>query len=273
MGNGMRDSLEYITSEKNHLIKLLIKLRDKRARDREGLYIIEGYRELLRALEGNIAIESLFICPDFFLKDNEHKLIDSYANQGARIIRLSPEAFQRASYRDRPDGLLAIAKQKHLSLDNVIIGVNPLIAIVEKIEKPGNLGTILRACDASGVDLVIVCDPVTDIYNPNVVRASIGTLFTQTIVQASTKDVITWLEKHRIDIVATSPSANTCYTDINYLGPIAIAMGCEQYGLSDYWLETAHTSVFIPMHGHADSLNVAIATSLMLYEVVRQRGL
>ena len=180
------------------------------------------------------------------------------------------------SYRDRPDGLLAIAKQMPLSLDRFLLRSNqkgpPFFVVAQGIEKPGNLGSILRSCDAAGVDALFVCDPCTDVYNPNVVRSSVGTLFTVPIVQTKSKKAIDWFKENKIPIFATTPSATLCYTKTDLTGPVAIAMGTEQLGLSSEWMAIATTHVNIPMYGVADSLNVAAATTLLLYEVLRQRS-
>jgi len=171
--------------------------------------------------------------------------------------------------------LIAVAKQQHLNLSDLekIIQKksNPFLVIAEAIEKPGNLGTILRSSDAVHLDALIVCDKCTDIHNPNVVRASVGTLFTVPVIDAKGKDTLDWLRKHGIKILAATPSAEEEYTDVDLTGPIAIAVGTEQLGLSDLWMNEADLKVRIPMLGVADSLNVAMATTLLLYEALRQR--
>ena len=262
---------EPITSLKNPLIKQVVKLRDKRWRDRLERFPIEGYREVRRALQSSVKIETLLICAAYFLGENEDALIELAEQGGAEIQEVGKDAFLKISYRDRPDGLLAIARPMSAGLADIKLGQQPLVVVIEAIEKPGNLGTILRSADAVGVDGVIVCDPVTDIYNPNVVRASIGTLFTRPVVQAGIEDVIRWLRENKFSIVATSPDAATNYTDATLPEQIAIVMGSEQYGLSEQWLQEADTRISIPMLGLADSLNVAMATTLVLYEVLRQR--
>lgn len=179
------------------------------------------------------------------------------------------------SYRDRPDGLIGVAKQerKGLSALEPLLkkGASPLFVVAEAIEKPGNLGTILRSSDAAGVSALIVANRCTDIFNPNVVRASCGTLFTVPVVEATTSEVIAWLKKHNIQILAAMPQATAVYTDVDMKQPVAIALGTEQLGLSDALKNEADIQVRIPMLGAADSLNVAMATTLILYEAVRQR--
>lgn len=264
---------DLLTSSQNPRVKEALKLNNRRERDRSGLFLIEGFRELKRAIDGGVTIESLFICPELFLGSNEQALIDQ---SRVRPWRCSVSVFEKLSYRDRPDGLVAVAVQMKSSLEmlskKIVAKKTPLIVVAEAIEKPGNLGTILRSADAAGADGVIVCDRCTDIYNPNVVRASVGTLFTLPVIEASTDEVFSWLKEHQIRIAAATPSAQDVFTEIDLSGPIAIAVGTEQLGLSDRWMRAADAQVRIPMHGVADSLNVATATTLLLYEVVRQRG-
>lgn len=262
-----------ITSTQNPRVKKVRKLRNRRERDRSGLFLVEGYRELLRATEAERTILELFICPELFLGVNEQQLIDHIADNGATIVSCQEKIFRQISYRDRPDGLLGIAQQHHRQLEELEDkqGSPPFLVIAEAIEKPGNLGTILRSSDAVGVDGVIICDRCTDIHNPNVVRASVGTLFTVPVVEADSDETISWLQERGIAIVAATPSATCEYTDTDLSGPIAIAVGTEQLGLSQRWMEGADIQVRIPMCGVADSLNVATATTLLLYEVLRQR--
>lgn len=255
-----------ITSSQNPKIKQAKKLWKRRERDRTGRFLIEGYRELSRA--GTVEIEILFVCPELFLGSNEHNLIERI---DAPVYPCSSSVFRSLSYRDRPDGLLAIAKQAHYGLDFLKPKAAPFYVVAEAIEKPGNLGTILRSSDATGVDGVIVCDRCTDIHNPNVVRASVGTLFTQPVVEAEGKEALKWLREQGISILAATPSAASEYTEVDLTKGVAIVVGTEQYGLSRLWMEQADLQVKLPMLGVADSLNVAMATTLLLYEVLRQR--
>ena len=264
-----------ISSLQNPQIKASVKLQDRKGREESGLFLIEGYRELNRAVTGGITILRLFICPDLFLGENESTLIQNIEESGGAIFECSQAVFEKISYRDRPDGLLGIGVQMKQSLGalKATIGTNPLLVVAEAIEKPGNLGSILRSSDGVGADGVIVCDRCTDIYNPNVVRASVGTLFTLPVVEAEGSETFSWLQEHRIKIVATSPDAKLDYTEADLRGPVAIVVGTEQLGLSEKWLKASDIQVSIPMKGVADSLNVATATTLLLYEVLRQRKL
>jgi TrmH family RNA methyltransferase len=285
--------VERITSLQNPRIKQLVKLRDRRPRDEAGVFLVEGYRQIRRALEKKVPLSELYYSPDWFLGENEPALIENAAATGAQLFELSKDAFAKVAYRERPDGLLAVAPQWKRTLADInfasVVAANlgssnspespiptapkpPFLLIVEAIEKPGNLGTILRSADAAGVDAVIVCDPVTDVFNPNVVRSSTGVLFSVPVVIAESESVRTWLREKRIRAVATTPSAAELYTNIDLRGPLAIVMGNEQYGLSDFWLKESDAQVRIPMAGQADSLNVAMATIITLFEAVRQRS-
>lgn len=265
-----------ITSLTNPKVKQAVKLRERRARDKTELFLIEGYRELLRAVDGGATINVLFTCEERFLGTNEDLLIQRCKEKGALVLPCSISVFDKISYRDRPDGLLAIAPQRHRSLedlDEILKGNDkPFLIVAESIEKPGNLGTILRSADGTGADGVIVCDRCTDVHNPNVVRASVGTLFTIPVVETSSQQALRWLKERGVKSLAATPSADKCYTDVDLNCGVAIVVGTEQYGLSKLWMEQADYQVRIPMKGVADSLNVAMATTLLLYEVLRQRS-
>ena len=259
-----------LTSAQNPKIKQLVRLKERRERDATGLFLIEGYREIQRAALGGIEFDTLFVCQELFLGSNEPRLIEDVATT---TFELPAHLFEKISYRDRPDGLIGIARQMKKKLSDLPLKKSPLYIVAEAIEKPGNLGTILRSADGVGADGVIVCDRCTDIYNPNVVRASVGTLFTLPVVEAEGSETLQWLKGRGIQIVAATPSAELEYTAANLLGPIAIAVGTEQLGLSERWMKAADICVKIPMCGVADSLNVAMATTLLIYEALRQRHL
>ena len=261
-----------ITSVSNPQIKDLVRLRDRRHRDRSGTFIVEGYRAISRASDAGVAFERLYVCPELFLGPNEDALIARVAETGAPVIEVSAEPFRKAAYRDRPEGLLAVARQFDTSIDALDLPAEPMLLVVEAIEKPGNLGTMLRTADAAGCDAVIVCDPTTDPFNPNVVRASTGMLFVVPLAVASTDATIEWLRRHGITTFATTPDTETLHTDADLSGGVAIVVGTEQYGLSDTWLEQADHRIRIPMAGAADSLNAAMAAGVTLFEAVRQRS-
>jgi len=253
-------------------VKQLVKLRDRRPRDEARVFLVEGYREIRRALEKDVQLQELYYCPDWFLGENEPALIAQAETAGAKLFELTKDAFAKVAYRERPDGLLAVAPQWKRALADLVLGPSPFLLVVEAIEKPGNLGTILRSADAAGCDAVIVCDPVTDLFNPNVVRASTGVLFSVPLVVEESSRVLEWLRAQKIRTVATTPAANDLYTEVDLQGPLAVIMGSEQYGLSEFWLKNSDQPVRIPMAGQADSLNVAMATIITLFEAVRQRS-
>lgn len=260
-----------LTSLQNPRIKEVISLRDRKERELKQQFIIEGYRELLRAVDAGWKMESLFVCPELFLGSNENALIDRIFKSGTQIFTCDEKVFKKISYRDRPDGLIAVAPQIHRNLDELILRPNPLLIVAEAIEKPGNLGTILRSSDAAALDALILADRCTDIYNPNVVRASVGTLFHVPVIETEGEKAVAYLKKNNISILAATPSATKEFTEVDMRGGIAIAVGTEQLGLSPLWMDNADIQVKIPMHGVSDSLNVAMATTLLLYEAIRQR--
>lgn len=264
--------MKNITSLQNPEIKEALKLWKHSERDDSKLFLIEGYRETRRALDSKVLFSKLFICKDFFLGSNEPELIEDAQKAGAELIFCDKNVFAKLSYRDRPDGILAIAHQMKKRDLKELLGIkNPFFLVAESIEKPGNLGTIMRSCDASGVNGLIICDKCTDIYNPNVVRASVGTLFSLPIFEGGKNEVFSLLKENGIKIISTTPSASGIYTKTDLSGPVAIVVGTEQLGLSPIWMEGADIKIKIPMLGIADSLNVATATTLVLYEVLRQR--
>ncbi|HSJ27076.1 MAG TPA: RNA methyltransferase, partial [Acidimicrobiia bacterium] len=244
-----------ITSLTNDRVKDLVRLRERRHRDRTGRFLIEGYRELLRAVDAGVGFETLYICRQLFLGSNEDSLIERIAAMDAEIVEMAPPPFRKVSYRDRPEGLLAVAIQFGTSLADLTLSHQPLLLVAESIEKPGNLGTMLRTADAAGADAVIVADPTTDPFNPNVVRSSTGTLFTVPIAVGSTPDLLAWLRRHSIAVAATTPDTDVLLWDADLTGPLAVVIGAEQYGLSSQWLERADLRIRIPMGGTADSLN------------------
>ena len=263
---------EPITSIHNPRVKALAKLRKRSERDEQGVFMTEGYRPITRALAAGFHFDEIYYSPEWFLGSNEQKVLDDAAKAGAQLTRLGKEAFAKIAYRERPEGLIGIGKQWHTSLDDLKLSKTPFLIVVEAIEKPGNLGTILRSADATGAEAVIVCDAVTDLFNPNVVRASTGVMFTTPTVITDSASAIEFLRTHKIRSLAATPAAKELYTDVDLKQPVAIVMGSEQFGLTDTWLKNCDLPVRLPMAGIADSLNVSAATVAIAYEVVRQRN-
>ena len=263
---------EEITSVQNPKVKQVVRWRDRPDRDDSQVVLAEGYRALVRALAGGYRMDEVFVCPEFFPgQEHEAALLEQLRAQGAKLIRVAPAAFTKMAYRDRPEGLLGVGPQRHRTLADLQLSPCPFLLVAEQIEKPGNLGTMMRSSDAVKVDGLVLCDSKTDIYNPNVVRASTGNLFTLPVAEATTAETVPWLKAKGIRILATSPHVETLYTQVDLAEPVAVVVGAEQYGLTKPWLEQADLVVRLPMLGEADSLNVATATAVMLYEVLRQR--
>lgn len=261
-----------LSSPANPRIRAVARLRQRSHRDEADRMLIEGYREIRRAIDNRHFPRELYVCRELFLGANEEQIVADCRAAGTEIIDCSPRAFEKIAYRDRPEGLLAVAPQLHLTLDDIPPADRPLIVVAEAIEKPGNLGTILRSADAAGVHAVIVCDRCTDINNPNVVRASIGTLFSVPVIETTSPAALQWLASRNIRTLAASPHADRLYTEVDMTTGTAIVVGAEQYGLSESWMQNSGVQVRIPMLGQADSLNVASATTILLYEAVRQRN-
>jgi len=262
-----------IASPANPRIKSVSRLRERRHRDDAGLMIVEGRREIRLAIAGGHAPVELFYCTERFRGGESAQVVEACRAAGAGLVACDAAAFDKVAYRENPDGLLAVAPLIRRRLADLRVPDPGLLVIVEAIEKPGNLGTILRTADAAGAHGVVVCDRCTDLGNPNVIRASLGTLFTVPVAEATTDEAIGWLRSRGIRILAATPHATTLYTDADMTGPTAIALGAEQNGLSEIWMQAADARVRIPMLGRADSLNVSASATILLYEAVRQRGL
>lgn len=261
-----------LTSLSNPRVKAAVKLRQRSHRDDAGLMLIEGYREIHRALEHDYRPTQLFYCEDLWLKhENEPALVARCRDLGADLFPCSKPVFEKLAYRERPDGLLAVGPQIVKRLADLTLPDDALLLVCEAIEKPGNLGTMLRSADASGAAAVIVCDPCTDIHNPNVVRASTGTLFTLPVAQTTADEFLPWLRANGFAILAATPHAEKLHFQQPLTGRVALCLGSEQYGLTDAFMRDAALRVRIPMLGVADSLNVSAAATILLAEAVRQR--
>lgn len=259
-----------ITSPANPRVKQLVALRRRRARDEAGVTLVEGRAEIELVLAAGVRLRSLYYCPELS-NPQEQDLREPARDRGADVVRLSRPVFEKASYREGPDGWLAVVPAVDTTLDHLNPGPRPLILACAGLEKPGNLGAILRTADAAGVAAVIAADPVTDWGNPNVIRASKGTLFSVPVASAPSAEVLAWIAGRGLQIVAATPMASRLVTDVDLTRPTAIAVGAEQAGLPGDWLERADVTVRIPMFGRADSLNVATSAAILTYEAVRQR--
>ncbi len=262
-----------ITSLTNPRIKELVGLRRRRQRETADAILIEGYEELALALTAGVRPKALFYCPDLVREPYELEIVDRIAGLGAEMFELSRPVFEKAAYRESPDGWLAVVAPPSTDLANLQVGDAPLILVCEGVEKPGNLGAMLRTADAAAVSAVIAAGPITDWGNPNLIRASKGTAFSVPLASGTTSEVLDWLRANGIPIVSTTPSTDTFLTEVDLTGPVAIAVGSEKYGLSAEWLARSQFKVKIPMFGRADSLNVATSAAIAVYEGVRQRML
>jgi TrmH family RNA methyltransferase len=262
----------HITSPQNPRIKAALRLRHRHHRDEAGLTLLEGFRALSRALACGMPVQEVLFCPALFLGGNEAALLATAQARGAALTEVADPVLRRLAYRDRPEGLIAVARMRAHPLAALPVAADGLYLVAEAIEKPGNLGSLLRSADAAGVAGLIVCDPRTDLYNPNVVTASTGALFSVPIAVATPDETRQWLSSGGILSVAATPHADLIHTEADLSGGVAIVVGAEQHGLSAPWLDGADIRVRIPMLGLADSLNVATAATILLYEAARQRG-
>ncbi|MDR1432869.1 MAG: RNA methyltransferase [Puniceicoccales bacterium] len=264
--------IERITSKQNDRIKFLCKLRDRAKRKRHGMFLIEGNRELSRALGTAVKLDTVFFCEKFFRDASQSDLVAVAAGKNIPICEVSGDVFEKISNRENCDGVIALANFWQVALENVKLSENPLVLIAEGIEKSGNLGALMRSAESAGVDALILCNPVTDIFNPNVVRASQGAVFSLPIAVASNGEVSEFLQKNSIKIFAATPAAEALYFDENFTGSVAIAVGSEHDGLSSFWLKNSGVKkISLPQMGSCDSLNVNDAAVVILYEVLRQR--
>lgn len=262
----------YIQSRQNDQVKNLVKLRERKHRDRQSRFLVEGLREIGHALTAGFEITHLYYCTDFFPGEAHPEFVGGHTKAGEfPVIGMSPDAFTKASHREGPDGLIAIAVQQNNVLADFKLSDHPLLLVLEGIEKPGNLGAILRSADGAGVDAVILVDCVLDLYNPNAIRSSQGLLFALPVVSTDRDTLTTWLDINSIACCATTPDTEQLHWDVDYHQPIALFMGSESDGLTPYWLNKAAHKIRIPMAGQADSLNVAAAAAVCLYEAKRQR--
>lgn len=260
-----------ITSTQNSAVKHVIKLRDRRPREKEQLTVLEGYRELTRAHEYGLELIECFFAPELFLGSNEYPFLEMLAGQGVKVYQTAPFLLEKMAYRERPEGLIAIARMRRHTLADLPLRPNGLYLVAEAVEKPGNLGSMLRSADAAGVDGFILCNKCTDIYNPNVIRASTGALFSVPLAEAENQEAFDWLRNNNIKMLAATPHTDQIYTDVDMTQAVAIVVGTEQTGLTELWMKHSDLPVRIPMLGKIDSLNVATATTILLYEAARQR--
>lgn len=263
--------MEKISSLQNPKIKNIIKLSSKaKERKEQNLFVVEGARELSLAISANYSFDSVFVCPELFAKTEYPKVLDLIDKK--IICEVTVPVFQKMAYRENSDGILVLAQCKNNNLEELSLPENPFIIILEAVEKPGNLGAVLRTADAAQADAVIICDPATDVYNPNVVRSGVGCLFTVPVAVCTSEEALDFLKNHNIRSFAAELQASRWYHETDFTHPSAIVMGTEADGLTEFWLKNADQRIKIPMRGKIDSLNVSVSTAVLTFEAMRQRG-
>jgi len=273
--------MELLSSAQNPKIKYLQELYAKsRTRSESGLFVVEGRRELEHCMEAGLAVESVFVCSEIYGSDDA--LIEALQASGATVFGVSAQVYSKIAYRDGTEGIIAEVKARYIGLNDLdlskprIVGNNskncgPLVVVLESVEKPGNLGAVLRSADAAGADAVIVCDRLTDLYNPNLIRASIGAIFTVPTVACTSDEAISWLTEHGFSILTAQLQDSELYYDADMTGATAIVFGTESTGLTDKWRKAASAHIRIPMLGRLDSLNISVSAAILLFEATRQR--
>lgn len=263
--------IESITSAQNPKIRDLLSLQEKsRERRKKGLFVVEGRRELFHCIEAGYEPYSVFFCKDII----DANILEEIAEAAGEcsFFEIPQHLYDKVAYRGGTEGVIAELKCKDMQLEALKLKENPLVVVLEAVEKPGNLGAVLRSADASGVDAVIVCDPLTDLYNPNLIRSSIGAIFTVPVATASSEDTIKWLKANNIKIYTAQLQDSKWYYDTDMEGGTAIVMGTEATGLTDAWRKAADAHIKIPMLGKLDSLNVSVSAAILMFEAVRQRN-
>lgn len=260
-----------LTSASNPRIRAAIALRDRRERESSGLTLVDGTRELRRAIDAGVEIVEAFVCEPLLAGPDARAVLDDLQKGGAPVHATSETAFGRLAFGDRAEGFVAVVRSPSLGLDRLKLGPDPLVLVVESVEKPGNLGAIVRSADGAGVDAVIAASPRTDLFNSNVIRASAGTVFSVPLASAPSEDVLAWLRTSRLRIVAARVDGASAYTDTDLRGSLAIALGTEADGLTETWRVPDVEAVHVPMRGVADSLNVSVTAAILAYESRRQR--
>ena len=262
--------IENITSSQNAKIKELLALQEKsKERKKKGLFVVEGRRELLHCIEAGYEPHTVFICPEIIRQADFEEIAGKCE---CNFISIPGHLYDKVAYRGGTEGVIAEVHCKDRVLESLKLKKNPLVIVLESVEKPGNLGAVLRSADASGADAVIVCDPLTDMYNPNLIRSSIGAIFTVPVAAASSEEAIVWLKSRGIRIYTAQLQDSEWYYDTDMKGGTAIVMGTEATGLTEAWREAADAHIRIPMLGKLDSLNVSVSAAILMYEAVRQRN-
>ena len=257
--------MEVITSAQNPKVKLLQELQQKSSeRRKQGLFVVEGRREVERCIACGYEVDTLFFCPEIY----GHDSVDLPSH---RQYQVTAAIYNKVAYLGGTEGVIAEVKTRERTLSQLSLSERPLVVVLERVEKPGNLGAVLRTADATHADAVIVCDPLTDLYNPNLIRSSTGAFFSVPCVACTSAECIEWLKAHHIQILTAQLQDSSLYYDMDMMRPTAIVMGTEATGLTDQWRQAADAHIRIPMLGITDSLNVSVSAAVLMYEAVRQR--
>lgn len=261
--------MKQISSVQNPYIKSLVLLQEKaKARKQTGTFLIEGQREITLALKGGYEIETILFYPELIAEAQISQITQTRIN----LIEINKDVFEKLAYRDTTEGIIGIAKSKSLRLSDLKLSENPLILVAEAPEKPGNIGALLRTADAANLDAVIIANPKTDLFNPNIVRSSVGGLFTNQIATGTTEEIIAFLKENNISFYCATLQNSTAYHTQDYTTPTALVVGTEATGLTQQWREQATQNIIIPMQGEIDSMNVSVAAAVLIFEAKRQRG-
>ncbi|WP_289644504.1 TrmH family RNA methyltransferase [Maribacter aestuarii] len=262
---------KHISSIQNSLIKRVVLLQNKsKERRKEGLFILEGKRELELALKSGYTIETLLYNEKLVTRSEVERILKT--TWSTSLVSVSQEVYNKLAYRNTTEGLLVVALAKNHQLEQLEFkSKNPLVLVAEAPEKPGNIGALLRTADAANLDAIIIANPKTDLYNPNIIRSSVGCVFTRNIALADTPDIISFLKKKNISIYCAALNASKTYIELDYTGPSAIVVGTEDSGLSEEWLRTSKQNIIIPMEGEIDSMNVSVSAAILIFEAKRQR--
>jgi RNA methyltransferase, TrmH family len=260
-----------ITSVHNPRVKLAARLRDHRQRKQEQRILIDGAREISRAFAAGVALQEVFVCPELCGSGESRQLLAALANSGAEVLEVSPAVFARLAFGERAEGVVATAALPRQRLEDIVLPDNPLVCVLEGVEKPGNIGAVLRSADGAGISALVLAGPRTDLFNPNAIRASLGTIFTLPVASAPAEEVLAWLRERGMQILAARVEGAAVYTDIDYRLATAVVLGSEAEGLSPLWTGGDVRAVRLPMLGAADSLNVSVSAAVVFYEALRQR--
>lgn len=267
-------SAKTISSPHNPRVKAAVKLRDRRQRDKQGRIVIDGAREIRLAMAGGVQVLELFVCSDLWSSNDDEQILGAINQDGLDVWHVTRSVFEKLAFGSRAEGIVAVARTPKCALDEIQLPADSLVAVLEGVEKPGNVGAVLRSADGAGVSALIVANPGTDLFNPNCIRASLGTVFTLPVAAVTSEETLVWLRERKVGAVyAACVDAERAYTEVDLCGPTAVVLGSEAHGLSSVWRGDDVTPIRLPMQGTADSLNVSATAAVVFYESLRQRTL